>query len=192
MRIDFRDVYYADIEDKKKYFALKDAGGQFIAGPKYDDGDGGRFWYKIPAGKMKILWVKFPAPPDKTAAIDFFLPTILPFEEVLFDFDKWDVKKEAEPDLLKLARGIEKLDKKRVIIEGHTDSKGSEDYNMKLSQRRADAIKAWFISTGGLENMDFETKGFGEAKPIDPNTRADGSDNPEGRAKNRRVEIRIP
>ena len=84
IRIDYRDVYYADVDKEKKYFALKDSEGQFIAGPKYDMKDGGRFWYKVPAGKTKILWIKFPAPAADTATIDIFLPTFLPFEEVAF------------------------------------------------------------------------------------------------------------
>jgi len=112
--------------------------------------------------------------------------------DILFDFDKWTIKKEAESTLLKLAEGIEELNKKKVIIEGHTDSKGSEDYNRKLSQKRAEAVKRWFISKGVLKETEFETKGFGESKPVAPNTKTDGLDDPEGRAKNRRVEIRIP
>lgn len=112
--------------------------------------------------------------------------------DILFDFDKWDIKKRAETTLLKLAKAIEKLRKKKVIIEGYTDSKGSENYNLKLSQKRAESVKGWFISKGGLSEIEFKTKGFGESKPVAPNTKADGSDNPEGRTRNRRVEIRIP
>lgn len=82
LRIDYRDVYYTDVDKEKKYFALKDADGQYIAGPKSDKSEGGRFWYKIPGGKTKIMWIKFPAPAPDTATIDIFLPTILPFEEV--------------------------------------------------------------------------------------------------------------
>lgn len=112
--------------------------------------------------------------------------------DILFDFDKWAIKKEADATLLKLAEGIEELRKKKIIIEGHTDSKGSEDYNLKLSQKRAEAVKGWFISKGVLKEIEFETKGYGESKPVAPNTKTDGSDNPEGRTRNRRVEIRIP
>lgn len=111
--------------------------------------------------------------------------------DVLFDFDKWEIKKEAEKTLLKLAQAIKELNKKNVIIEGHTDSKGSESYNLELSQKRADAVKDWFISRGNITGVVFQTKGYGESKPIGSNTNPDGSDNPEGRAKNRRVEIKI-
>ena len=109
--------------------------------------------------------------------------------DVLFDFDKWDIKEEAEKTLMKLANAIRNLKIKEILVEGHTDSKGSEKYNLALSRRRADAVKAWFIEKGGLKGIKILTKGYGESKPIAPNTNPDGSDNPKGRAKNRRVEI---
>jgi len=78
----FKDVYYTDLKDKKKYFALKDAEGQYIAGPRYDGSNGGRFWFDIGPDGKKIIWVKFPAPPQTTESVDIFLPGILPFEAV--------------------------------------------------------------------------------------------------------------
>ncbi len=111
--------------------------------------------------------------------------------DVLFDFDRWEIKKEAEEILRRLARGIRELGWRHVLIEGHTDSKGPEAYNLRLSERRAEAVKQWFIEEGGLADLEFETKGYGESRPVAPNKNPDGSDNPEGRAKNRRVEIRI-
>jgi len=111
--------------------------------------------------------------------------------DVLFDFDKWDIKQEAEATLHKLAKVIKGLNKRNVIIEGHTDSKGSAAYNLKLSQKRATSVKNHFIAREDLKKVDFSVKAFGEERPVAPNTNPDGSDNPEGRAKNRRVEIRI-
>ncbi len=111
--------------------------------------------------------------------------------DVLFDFDKWNIKKAAEKTLYKLVKAIKGLRVKEILIEGHTDAKGSEEYNLALSQRRADAVKAWLIEKGGLEGTKIITKGHGESKPIAPNTNPDGSDNPQGRAKNRRVEIYV-
>ncbi len=111
--------------------------------------------------------------------------------DVLFDFDKWEIREKAEKTLMKLANAIRNLRIKEILIEGHTDSKGSEEYNLALSQRRADAVKAWFIEKGGLRGVKIVTKGYGESKPIAPNTNPDGSDNPKGRAKNRRVEISV-
>jgi outer membrane protein OmpA-like peptidoglycan-associated protein len=111
--------------------------------------------------------------------------------DILFDFDKWEIKKEAETTLQKLAEGIKESNKKNIIIEGHTDSKGSDSYNLKLSRNRAKAVRDWFISKASLINIQFRTNGYGESRPIAPNTNPDGSDNVEGRAKNRRVEVRI-
>jgi outer membrane protein OmpA-like peptidoglycan-associated protein len=109
--------------------------------------------------------------------------------DVLFDFDKWDIRKEAEASLRKLAEIVKKYPKSEVLIEGHTDGKGSEEYNQNLSERRAASVKGWLVKKGGIEPNRMKTKGWGMAKPIAPNKRPDGSDNPEGRQKNRRVEI---
>ena len=112
--------------------------------------------------------------------------------DVLFDFNKWDIKKKAEPTLFKLVKAVKGLKVKEILVEGHTDSKGSDEYNLGLSQRRADAVKTWLIEQGGLSpDTNILTKGYGETKPVAPNTKPNGSDNPEGRAKNRRVEIYI-
>ena len=78
-----------------------------------------------------------------------------------------------------------------VRIAGHTDAKGDASYNQKLSERRANAVKDWFVTKEGLQNVTFVTEGFGKQQPVAPNTKPDGSDDPEGRQKNRRVEITI-
>jgi flagellar motor protein MotB len=79
--------------------------------------------------------------------------------------------------------------KGKVRIEGHTDSKGSDAYNQRLSGQRANAVRDWLVEKEGLKQVKFVTRGFGEVKPVVPNTKLDGSDDPEGRQKNRRVEI---
>jgi len=108
--------------------------------------------------------------------------------DVLFDFDKADLLPKAEETLQKAAGLIQQRNAKGVIrIEGHTDAKGSDAYNQKLSERRAGAVKRWFESHGLREH--FSTAGFGGKKPVAPNTKPDGADDPAGRAKNRRVEI---
>jgi outer membrane protein OmpA-like peptidoglycan-associated protein len=108
--------------------------------------------------------------------------------DVLFEFDKADLLPKAEATLQKAADLIKQHATKSVVrIEGHTDAKGNDAYNQKLSERRADAVKRWFESQGLHER--FSTAGFGAKKPVAPNTKPDGSDDAEGRAKNRRVEI---
>lgn len=110
--------------------------------------------------------------------------------DVLFDFDKAVIKPEAETVLAKVALVIRKKAKGPVIIRGFTDSKGAEDYNLDLSRRRAEAAKIWLSGKGNAQ-VEYKTEGLGETEPVAPNTNSDGSDNPEGRAKNRRVEIII-
>jgi outer membrane protein OmpA-like peptidoglycan-associated protein len=110
--------------------------------------------------------------------------------DVLFDFDKYEIKPEAKRPLRKAVAFIRsKSGYTRVIIEGYTDSKGSDSYNAVLSKQRANAVAQWFISRGLLNAPAVEVRGEGATDPRAPNTRADGSDDPIGRAKNRRVEI---
>jgi len=111
--------------------------------------------------------------------------------DVLFDFDKADVKPAAEAELKRLALVIQKSRKGDVLIYGHTDAKGTPTYNQKLSERRAEAVKAWLVTRGEIPAGVIKTRGFGQTKPVARNTRPDGSDDPEGRARNRRVEVII-
>ena len=107
--------------------------------------------------------------------------------DVLFDFDKAELKPEADAELQKAADVIRQKGKGLILIIGYTDSKGSDAYNQRLSLARAQAVKNWFEAKG--LNQNYQVKGQGATNPVAPNTHSDGSDNPEGRAKNRRVEI---
>jgi outer membrane protein OmpA-like peptidoglycan-associated protein len=111
--------------------------------------------------------------------------------DVLFDFDKHDLKPAALDTLTKVAGVLKEMGKAPATIEGHTDGKGSSDYNQKLSDRRASSVKDWLVKQGGIERARLSSKGFGMTRPVAPNTKPDGSDDPEGRRKNRRVEIRV-
>lgn len=106
----------------------------------------------------------------------------------LFDFNKSTLKPEAEEMLTQLAANLESMGDESVRITGHTDSKGDNNYNKKLSLARADAVKDWLVNKG-LKNQII-TEGKGEEEPIAENTTSDGKDNEEGRAKNRRVEVK--
>jgi outer membrane protein OmpA-like peptidoglycan-associated protein len=108
--------------------------------------------------------------------------------DILFDFDKADIRPVAETALKQAAEVIRKGARGTVRIEGHTDGKGSPAYNQKLSERRAAAVQRWLTSREGLRGR-FAVKGFGASRPVAPNTRPDGADDPEGRQRNRRVEI---
>jgi outer membrane protein OmpA-like peptidoglycan-associated protein len=108
--------------------------------------------------------------------------------DVMFDFDKADLLPKGEEVLQKAAADLQGK-KGSIRIEGHTDAKGDDDYNLRLSLRRAESVRRWFSEKGGIAQSAMSAKGFGEKNPIAPNTKPDGSDDPEGRQRNRRVEI---
>ena len=109
--------------------------------------------------------------------------------DVLFDFDKADIRQDAASALHQVADIIHDKGRGRAVrIEGHTDAKGSEAYNQKLSDRRAQSVQQWLAQKEGLKGR-MATQGLGAKKPVAPNNKPDGSDDPEGRQKNRRVEI---
>ncbi|HJR74872.1 MAG TPA: OmpA family protein [Luteimonas sp.] len=110
--------------------------------------------------------------------------------DTLFDFDKADIRREAEPNLRTLAELIGKT-QGAVQLKGYTDAKGEDGYNLALSKRRADAVKIWLAANGVPDNR-LQSVGLGEADPVAPNQKSDGTDDPQGRAKNRRVEAIIP
>ena len=106
-----------------------------------------------------------------------------------FDFDKSNIKSEFAPILDEAAQILQDNPNIQVTIEGHTDSIGSDAYNQRLSERRAQAVKQYLVSRG-VEANRLDAIGKGESEPIADNTR-NGSDNPEGRALNRRAELKV-
>src|SRR5207247_6630581 len=109
--------------------------------------------------------------------------------DVLFDFDKADLKPAAEASLTELGTVIAPYPNATIDVEGHTDGKGADAYNQALSERRAAAVGQWLVARGNLTASRVHTRGWGKTRPIAPNTKRDGSDDPDGRARNRRVEI---
>ena len=107
--------------------------------------------------------------------------------DVLFDFDKAELRPEALPSLQKVVTVMQSYAAYPCTISGHTDGKGEKQYNQKLSERRADSVKTW-LAAHGVSNS-ITTHGFGDTKPVAPNKKPNGADDPEGRQKNRRVEI---
>jgi outer membrane protein OmpA-like peptidoglycan-associated protein len=108
--------------------------------------------------------------------------------DVLFDFDKAELREDARASLDKAAELLRSYPDAPVTINGHTDGKGSDAYNDALSRRRAQAVAA---RLQGDSARPFMVEGFGKQRPLVPNTRPDGSDDPQGRQRNRRVEIII-
>ncbi len=109
--------------------------------------------------------------------------------DLLFDFDKAEIKPGAEPTLDKVVTVLKASPGASLSVEGHTDGKGTDAYNVPLSEKRAVNVAQWLASRANLPAASVRTKGWGKSKPIAPNATPDGSDDPEGRAKNRRVEI---
>jgi outer membrane protein OmpA-like peptidoglycan-associated protein len=111
--------------------------------------------------------------------------------DVLFDFDKADLKPAADADLGKVAEVARANPGTPIQVAGHTDSKGADAYNQRLSEQRAEAVKAWLVEQGGVEAARIQTRGWGETRPVAPNETPGGADDPDGRQRNRRVEITI-
>ncbi len=102
--------------------------------------------------------------------------------EVSFDFNSATIKATFRSPLNKIADIMMRYPKTQIVVVGHTDSVGSEQYNLELSLRRADAVANYLIMRG-VERSRLGTEGHGEMEPIASN------DTPEGRSQNRRVEI---
>lgn len=109
---------------------------------------------------------------------------VLTLGDVLFDLDKADLKPAGVRTVERLAQFMQEYPERRVRVEGYTDSTGSEDYNLRLSERRADAVRRALIQEG-IDPSRIEVKGFGEEYPVASN------DTASGRQQNRRVEIVI-
>ncbi len=103
---------------------------------------------------------------------------------VLFDVDKATLRLDAKTNLIELSAILNKYEDTDILIEGHTDSTGPEDYNMDLSIRRAQSVSS-YLATNKVLPTRFNVIGYGEAQPIADNSTV------EGRQLNRRVEIAI-
>ena len=113
----------------------------------------------------------------------------LQMTSVYFDFDHDTLTAEGHRALDEAARALTANPGLRAQVHGHTDSKGSRDYNQGLSERRARAAHDYLISRGVRADQLLAPVGHGEDRPAAPNTHSDGSDNPQGRAQNRRAEV---
>lgn len=109
---------------------------------------------------------------------------VITLGDVLFDTGRSELKAGATSNLSKLAAFLNQYQERTVAIEGHTDSVGTEEYNVDLSQRRADAVKSYLVNQG-VNSMRITTAGKGEDAPVADNTTA------AGRQQNRRVEVII-
>ena len=105
--------------------------------------------------------------------------------DVLFETGKADLRAGALHNLYPLVTFLQKYPERQVMIEGYTDSVGSDSYNLDLSQRRADAVRD-FLRQNGVKASQATTHGYGKTSPVASN------DTATGRQQNRRVEVIIP
>ena len=112
-------------------------------------------------------------------------------KNIYYEFDKYKLTTAAK-NTIDTTLVILLQEAPEIVIElsSHTDSKGDDDYNIKLSQKRAESVVNYLIQKG-INKARLYPKGYGETKPIAPNTHPDGTDNPEGRQMNRRTEFKI-
>ena len=119
------------------------------------------------------------------------VPLTIDLKGVNFDFDKDTLRPDAVVILDEAADILNKYPQLKVEVAGHTDSIGTEPYNQDLSQRRAQVVYNYLAGKGVDASRMVGPNGYGELRPIAPNTNEDGSDNPEGRARNRRTELNV-
>jgi outer membrane protein OmpA-like peptidoglycan-associated protein len=110
--------------------------------------------------------------------------TIVSLADILFDFDKATLRRDVEFNLVKIATILNQFPEMKVAVEGHTDAVGSDEYNLGLSKRRAQAVLE-FLSGQGVKGERLSSEGYGETRPVADN------DTDEGRQKNRRVDLVI-
>ncbi len=172
-----------------------DGSGKWIGGPEgivENRGDGTGTVGAVPR-EVKMAPLPPLPPAGKFPLLDKFKPSGAPCgyvitlnDKVLFDFDKDVIRPDAGKVLDVLATALGKVPSSAMEIRGHTDAKGSDDYNQDLSERRAQAVLAALRQRGSA--TDAAARGYGESQPVAPNE-INGKDNPSGRQLNRRVEI---
>lgn len=115
---------------------------------------------------------------------------VLDIRNIYFDYDKYDIREDALKDLKAVLKILNEFPNSKVELSGHTDNKGSYQYNLVLSLNRAKGTYDWLIANG-ISKSRIKYTYYSFNKPAEPNENPDGSDNPEGRQKNRRVEFKV-
>ncbi len=182
---DKTEKYYAKFNPEKKRFRLIVPGGKRFkfkfSSPGFESNMGFVDYTNITGYKE----IKFNVGLKTKTLIEVAEePEIITLENVYFDFGKSEIKVESYPELDKIVRLMFDNPGIRIEISAHTDNVGTDDYNMLLSQARAESVLNYIVSNGIPESR-LTAKGFGSSKPVaDNNTE-------QGRQKNRRVEFKI-
>jgi len=103
--------------------------------------------------------------------------------QIEFDFDKADIRPQYHEELKQASQFIQKYPAPKILIAGHTDSQGDDNYNMELSQKRAESVRQYLIDNFNIDAAKLVAKGYGETQPVADNA------TDAGRQKNRRVEV---
>ncbi len=148
------------------------------------DGTKGYFssWRDDSYGEKDLYVIHKPTP--KVEEKKIVEPQRIVLNNIFFDFDKATLRPESDPELEKVYTFLSQYPELKVELSGHTDSRGSDKYNEKLSRKRAEAVVSYMISRGIAKNR-LVAKGYGESKPIESN------DTDEGRQINRRTELKV-
>ena len=189
--LDGEIVSFVSSKDKKVYKGNTKADGKFSI--LIPIGDVYEVSYKNFTEDITYNKIEIPAEPALytwDVNIIFEPGRVIILENVEYDFDKASLRPSSYKTLNDLVEVMKIKNNLEIEIGGHTDSKGKEDYNIKLSQARAEAERNYLISKRIKTNKD-TTKGYGMSQPIPTNTNSDGSDNPDGRQKNRRTEVKV-
>ena len=109
---------------------------------------------------------------------------VISLSDILFDVGRSVVKPGSQANIERIAVVLRQYPQHQILVEGHTDATGSEDFNLRLSQDRANAVRSALVA-GGVDASKISAEGFGESQPVASN------DTPAGRQQNRRVEIVI-
>lgn len=170
-----------------------DGSGEWIGAQMQKNHGDGTGSYGIP--RKEVAMAPWP-PAPKVGKFDLFQPFAMPGnicgylitldDRVLFDFDKYDLRPDALQILAELGKALADVKAHSLEIRGHTDSKGTDDYNQTLSENRARAVLENLRQQGIGGNI--QSRGYGESQPVAPNE-VDGKDAPANRQLNRRVEI---
>jgi outer membrane protein OmpA-like peptidoglycan-associated protein len=145
---------------------------------------GGLVGYGVSAWTCPPEAAPAPPPPPPAPAPTPAVKERLVLRGVTFDFDKATLRADARPVLDEAAHTLAARPEVHVAVEGHTDAVGSDAYNLRLSERRARTVVD-YLTAAGVAASRLEAHGFGASQPIADNTAEDG------RARNRRVELRV-
>jgi len=137
-----------------------------------------------PPEEPKPPVVETPAPPKEEPTVRQEWESIPEIEMVHFDFDKYEIRSDARQILIKNAAYLKNSPDLKVLVEGHCDERGTTEYNLALGQKRASAVRDYYIKLG-IDGGRIATISYGEEKPLDP------ASNEEAWAKNRRAETKI-